>query len=203
MRLFLCSHFAKVGTLLKNEAAGKNVVFIPTASIHEEYTGYVGSARKLWKKMNANIVEVEISTRPKDEIRNAFENADIIYFTGGNTFFLIDQLKKTGVDELVKQHLKNGKLYIGESGGAIVCAKELSYIKPMDEVPEDFSQSNYSGLGLIDFYIVPHYLCPPFKKCTQHITAEYKHFDLCPLTNSQAVLVEGGLKRVLTETCTV
>lgn len=197
MRLFLCSHFAKVGILLKDEVAGKNVVFIPTASINEGYKGYVGSARKLWKKMNANISELEISTSSADEIRKIFENADILYFTGGNTFFLIDQLRKTGTDELVKKHLTNGKLYVGESGGAIVCAKELSYIKPMDEVPEDFSQENYSGLGLIDFYVVPHYLCPPFKKCSQKILDDYPDLDICALNNSQAVLVEDGQKKEL------
>ncbi|RRD63440.1 Type 1 glutamine amidotransferase-like domain-containing protein [Fretibacterium sp. OH1220_COT-178] len=197
MRLFLCSHFAEVGSFLKGEVAGKNVVFVPTASINESYKGYVDSARKQWQKMNANIAEVEISTAPIDAIHKAFESADVIYFTGGNTFFLIDQLKKTGVDELIKKHLDDGKLYVGESGGAIVCAKELSYIKPMDEVPEDFSQKDYSGLNLIDFYVVPHYLCPPFEKCSQQILDEYPNLNICALNNSQAILVENGEKRKL------
>lgn len=48
MNLFLCSHFSKVGSLIKNQIAGKKIVFIPTASIHEGYTGYVGSARTLF-----------------------------------------------------------------------------------------------------------------------------------------------------------
>lgn len=46
MNLFLCSHFSKVGALLKDHIAGKRVAFIPTASIHEGYTGYVGS--QIW-----------------------------------------------------------------------------------------------------------------------------------------------------------
>lgn len=195
MRLFLCSHFAKVGTLLSDEVEGKNVVFIPTASINEGYKGYVSSARKLWKKMNVNISELEISTSSEDEIRKTFENADILYFTGGNTFFLIDQLRKTGTDELVKKHLNDGKLYVGESSGAIVCAKELSYIKSMDEVPEDFSQEDYSGLGLIDFFVVPHYLCPPFTKCSKKILVEYPDLNIEAITNSEAIVVDDGEKR--------
>ena len=47
MKLFLCSHFSSVGNLIKEEIENKKVVFIPTASIHEGYTGYVNSARKL------------------------------------------------------------------------------------------------------------------------------------------------------------
>lgn len=197
MRLFLCSHFAKVGTLLNDEAEGKNVAFIPTASINEEYKGYVGSARKLWKKLKTNIIEVEISSAPADTVDKAFEKADIIYFTGGNSFFLMDQLRKTGTDELIKKHINNGKLYVGESAGAIICAAELLYIKPMDKVPEDFSQKDYSGLDLIDFYVVPHYLCPPFKKCSQQILDEYPDLKLYTINNSQAIFVEDGQKKEL------
>ena len=40
MKLFLCSHFSSVGNLIKEEIENKKVVFIPTASIHEGYTGY-------------------------------------------------------------------------------------------------------------------------------------------------------------------
>lgn len=194
MKLFLCSHFAKVGTLLKDQVDGKTVVFIPTASINEGYKGYVGSARKLWQKLNTNIIEIEISTAKINDIHNAFEKADIIYFAGGNSFFLIDCIKKVGVDKLIKKHLDSGKLYVGESGGAIICAPELSYIKRMDEVPEGFSQKDYSGLNLIDFYVVPHYLCPPFKKCSQEILSAYTDISIYAINNSQAIMIENGEK---------
>ena len=46
MKLFLCSHFSSVGSLIKEEIDNKKVAFIPTASLREGYTGYVGSARK-------------------------------------------------------------------------------------------------------------------------------------------------------------
>ena len=39
--LFLCSHFSKVGELIKDEINDKTVAFIPTASINEGYIGYV------------------------------------------------------------------------------------------------------------------------------------------------------------------
>ena len=54
MKLFLCSHFSSVGSLIKEEIDNKKVAFIPTASLREGYTGYVGSARKLFKKLGAS-----------------------------------------------------------------------------------------------------------------------------------------------------
>ena len=169
MKLFLCSHFSSVGSLIKEEIENKKVAFIPTASLREGYTGYVGSARKLFKKLGAIVTEIDISTEAYSTIQSVFEDADVIYFTGGNSFFLIDQLRKTGTDELLKKELVKGKLMIGESAGAIICAPSIQYIEQMDEKPEDYSQEDDAGLDLIDFYVLPHYLTAPFKKVTEKI----------------------------------
>ncbi len=197
MNLFLCSHFSKVGALLKDLIAGKRVAFIPTASIHEGYTGYVGSARTVFKKLGAELTEIEISTANVSDITQVFDAADIIYFTGGNTFFLIDQLRKTGTDTLLKQQLEKGKLFIGESAGAIVCAPELSYIEKMDPIPEDYSQSDYAGLGLINFYVLPHYLTAPFKKVTADIMQSFSNIELCAINNAQALSVKDGVRKLV------
>ena len=168
MKLFLCSHFSSVGSLIKEEIDNKKIAFIPTASLREGYTGYVGSARKLFKKLGAAVTEIDISTEAYSTIKSVFEDVDIIYFTGGNSFFLMDQLRKTGTDELLKKELENGKLMIGESAGAIICAPTIQYIEQMDEKPEDYSQEDDAGLNLIDFYVLPHYLTAPFKKVNNH-----------------------------------
>ena len=96
-----------------------------------------------------------------------------------------------GIDTILKKELNNGKLFVGESAGAVICAKEISYIEKLDPIPQDFSQRNHCGLGLIDFYILPHYLTFPFEKATPQVMEENKHLDIRPLTNKQAVFVDG------------
>ena len=187
MKLFLCSHFSSVGSLIKEEIENKKVAFIPTASLREGYTGYVGSARKLFKKLGAIVTEIDISTEAYSTIQSVFEEADVIYFTGGNSFFLMDQLRKTGTDGLLKKELANGKLMIGESAGAIICAPSIQYIEQMDEKPEDYSQEDDAGLDLIDFYVLPHYLTAPFKKVTEKIMTEFSDLNLCPITTIEAI----------------
>ena len=196
MRLFLCSHFSRVGSAVEEQIAGKKVLFIPTASIHEGYTGYVGSARKLFKKAGALLTETDISSEEFSKIKTLFDDADVIYFTGGNSFFLIDCLRKTGTDKLLKRQLGKGKLFIGESAGAIVCAPTISYIEKMDPIPKDYSQRDYAGLKLIDFYILPHYLTAPFKKATEQIMQAFPTLEICAINNSQAVIIE-DVKRTI------
>lgn len=197
MKLFLCSYFSSVGNLIKEELDNKKIAFIPTASIHEGYTGYVGSARKLFKKLGATVTEIDISKEVYSTIKSVFEDADIIYFTGGNSFFLIDQLRKTGTDELLKKELTSGKLMIGESAGAIICAPTIKYIEQMDKKPEDYSQGDDTGLNLIDFYVLPHYLTAPFKKVTEKIMTEFSNLNICPINNHQAIVVDGEASKVI------
>lgn len=191
MKLFLCSHFSNVGSLIKEELNNKRVAFIPTASLHEGYTGYVRSARKLFKKLGSQITELDISIVPYSTTKEVLENSDIIYFTGGNSFFLIDQLRKTGTDKLLKQELAKGKLMIGESAGAIVCAPTITYIEQMDKKPKNYSQEDDAGLNLIDFYVLPHYLTMPYRKASKKITADFSDLNLCPINNHQAIVVDG------------
>ena len=197
MKLFLCSHFSSVGSLIKEEIDNKKVAFIPTASLHEGYTGYVGSARKLFKKLGASVTEIDISTEAYSTIQAVFEDADVIYFTGGNSFVLMDQLRKTETDELLKKELANGKLMIGESAGAIICAPTIQYIEQMDEKPEDYSQEDNEGLDLIDFYVLPHYLTAPFKKITERIMAEFSDLNICAINNHQAIIVNDEGSKVI------
>ena len=197
MKLFLCSHFSSVGSLIKEEIDNKKVAFIPTASLHEGYTGYVGSDRKLFKKLGASVTEIDISTEAYSTIQAVFEDADVIYFTGGNSFFLMDQLRKTETDELLKKELANGKLMIGESAGAIICAPTIQYIEQMDEKPEDYSQEDNEGLDLIDFYVLPHYLTAPFKKITERIMAEFSDLNICAINNHQAIIVNDEGSKVI------
>ena len=197
MKLFLCSHFSSVGSLIKEEIDNKKVAFILTASLHEGYTGYVGSARKLFKKLGASVTEIDISTEAYSTIQAVFEDADVIYFTGGNSFFLMDQLRKTETDELLKKELANGKLMIGESAGAIICAPTIQYIEQMDEKPEDYSQEDNEGLDLIDFYVLPHYLTAPFKKITERIMAEFSDLNICAINNHQAIIVNDEGSKVI------
>ena len=47
MKLFLCSHFSSVGSLIKEEIENKKIAFIPTASLRE---GYRSEERRVGKE---------------------------------------------------------------------------------------------------------------------------------------------------------
>lgn len=56
----------------------------------------------------------------------------ILYMVaGGNMFYLLQELKRTGTDKLLADEINKGKLYIGESAGAILTAPDIGYSAEM------------------------------------------------------------------------
>ena len=117
MKLFLCSHFSSVGSLIKEEIENKKVAFIPTASLREGYTGYVGSARKLFKKLGAIVTEIDISMEAYSTIQSVFEDSDVIYFPFANSFFSSPSVPVLRSQSIRKKEFPPVHSYVWRVGG--------------------------------------------------------------------------------------
>ena len=202
--LFLASHFSGVAKLLLDftggTCAGKKAVFIPTASIPEKITFYVGADKKSLARLGLIIDELDVSSAPHDEMANKISDADYVFVEGGNTFFLLQELKRSGADKLITEHINKGKLYIGASAGSMVVSKNIEYVKSMDSpaAAPDLND-DFSALAAVDFCVVPHCANFPFKKAAAKIIAAYSDkLDLRPISNNQAITVDGDKIEMIT-----
>lgn len=195
-KLFLSSSFKDVATLLsgfEENLDGKRVCFIPTASVVEKVVFFVKSGKKALEKLGLIVDELELSTATAEEIELKITRNDIIYVTGGNTFFLMQEMKRTGADKLIIDGVNTGKLYIGESAGAIITAPNIEYVSSMDSPKKAPDLDNFNSLGLVDFYTIPHYTNQPFKKIAHKIVDDYaSKLNLQPISNNEVILVEGN-----------
>jgi len=195
-KLFLASFFKDVANIFaefEGDLNGKTVTFIPTASRVEKFVFYVNSGRKELEKLGMVVDALEISTASGDEIETKLSNNDFIYVTGGNTFFLLQELQRTGADKMIAEQVNAGKLYIGESAGAVVTSANIGYVKGMDSVKKAPNLTNFDALNLVDFYTVPHCTNIPFKKAAKKIIDSYSStLNLCPISNKDAILVNGS-----------
>ena len=142
----------------------------------------------------------DISQAEKSEIVKKIKNNDFIYVSGGNTFYLLQELKRNGLLSLIKQKVQDGMLYIGESAGAIIACPDISYNQIMDDKTVATELTNYSGMGLVDYYVLPHNGEFPFVETTAQTIKVYgEKINLVPLNNSQAVIVENEDFSILTE----
>lgn len=200
-RLLLLSMFLNTSRILRfidPTIKNKTVTYIPTASKAEPLGCLNNISKYKLRKMGLLVDELEISEASYEDIKYKLENNDFIYVSGGNTFYLLQELKRTGADNLIVQEVNKGKLYIGESAGAIIASDNIEYISEMDSMKKAPKLQEYSGLNMTDFYVVPHYKSLKFGRAAKRIIKKYSEkMNLQPITDRQAILVENGKTIIL------
>lgn len=195
MKLFLTSYFAQTFSLLPpflNEPMqGKTVSFIATAANVETVDFYVEEARQVWRAWGVKTDEVDVAALDAEDIARKLRDNDYIYVSGGNTFYLLAQLRAKQADKVLADWIAAGKPYIGESAGSMILTGDVSYVHEMDEVTEA-EYDTQRGLGVLNVCPLPHDGEVPFADITRIIKEKYAHLPLCPLTNSQALLIQGS-----------
>ena len=193
-KLFLASSFSEVASLFPKfageEIKGKRMTFIPTASLVEEVRFYVDDDRKAFEELGIIVEELEITTASPDKISEMLNRNDYIFVSGGNTFYLLQELRRKGADILITEQIRAGKLYIGTSAGSVILCPDIEFVKEMDYSHAAPELQSFTGLNIVDFYILPHYLDFPFEEITQNIVKKYgKKLDLRPISNKQVITI--------------
>lgn len=172
--------------LVKKPANEIKVIFIPAAAITGEEKYYVKKSEEELlsagiKHQNIKVLELEREIPYKD-----VENFDVIYVCGGNTFYLLNQVRNTGFDKTIKECVKNGKLYVGVSAGSILVGPNIKIACLGDK--NECGLKNFTGLNLIDMAISPH---ANAKNDIDTIIAFAKQagYKILPLADNQALLV--------------
>ena len=195
-KLFLTSSFSTVASLFPkfhgDSLEGKKVAFIPTASNTEKVNFYVESGKKALIKLGMVPTVLDISVSKKNAIVKAIREADLIYVSGGNTFFLLQEMRLSGADKVIKDAINSGVGYIGESAGSIIMSPNIEYATMLDSIAAAPKLLGYDGLDEVGMYPLPHHTNVPFKKAVEKIIAAYSEkIQLCPISNSQAIQVVG------------
>ena len=191
-QLFLCSYFAGVKNLFRQYASekqlGKHVLFIPTAGNVEEYRGYIDEALQTFADLGFQVEILDISACDRETAQAKIFQSKLLYVSGGNTFYLLQELKKKQLLSLIKEQIADGMVYVGESAGAIITTKDIDYNKLMDDKGVAAELHDTGALNGEE----------PFVESAQATLDTYSdQLNLLPLNNRQAVLVEGEEVKVL------
>ncbi|MBM6618763.1 Type 1 glutamine amidotransferase-like domain-containing protein [Bacillus suaedaesalsae] len=132
------------------------VAIITTAAVElKEKHPRVIEAKKQFQSMGicyVDFVDVELDEPSK------LEQYDVIYLTGGNPFYLLEQMKKTGADIIIKRKAEEGTILIGVSAGSLVLGPHLQIVKHFTpQLIENVKLCSLNAINLYKFPIMPHY----------------------------------------------
>jgi len=201
-KLFLTSYFTEVATLLpdfaKETLTGKKVVFIPTAALHEDEAFYVDTDREALQKLGLIVEDLEVSSASPKLIEESISSADYIFVGGGNTFFLLQELRRTGADKLIIEHIQKGKLYMSTSAGSLLLQKHLVFdgVENLELAPS--LNGDFTALSVIDFFIYVHYGHNYWGDDEEYMRKYYDKFDVLKISNEQVITVDGENIEILT-----
>ncbi|MDF1998481.1 Type 1 glutamine amidotransferase-like domain-containing protein [Peribacillus frigoritolerans] len=102
-----------------------------------------------FKKVDFNDIEFD-----KPEL---LEKYNVIYINGGNPFYLLYHMKKSGADLILKDIAKQNTVIVGVSAGAIILRPNIEVVNYFTPRINTVDMQDLTALGLINKAIFPHY----------------------------------------------
>ena len=182
-----------VKKFLDKNTESKKILFIPTATNVDEYKKYIYLTQKAFEDFGYEVENFDISIFSEEIAKEKLSQAKTVFISGGNTFYLLQELKRKNLTSYLKERIENGLLYIGESAGSVIAAPDIEYASIVDDKTLATELDDYAGLNLVDFYIVPHFEEEPFVESSRNTVELYKDkLDLKLINNKEAILVENN-----------
>lgn len=174
------------------------VGFIPTAAnVEPQIKGWlIGQFNQLQRYGFYQIDIVDISADGVDW-RTRLDNVDVLWLSGGNTFHLLDQVRKTGFDKWLKENIDK-KVYVGGSASSILMTPSVALAGHEGGDENDVGLTDLTGLGYVDFEIMPHCDAARFESVARYaMTADHPVYALDDLSAIKVVgkkveVISGG-----------
>lgn len=214
MRLFLSSQDLGKYPLIARKLAGKNnrAAYIKNAQDDlppKERNFSTPDKKRLFEDVGFTFEEIDLRDYfgKSEKLAKKLSTFGSVWFAGGNTFILRRAMKASGLDDILKDFLKEDKLlYGGWSAGACITAPSLRGIEHGDRpqpdvVPNDYpiKKTIWDGLNLVSYMIVPHYKSDWFG---EQADSSIKYFNankipFRPLRDGQVVVIDGDKEESL------
>lgn len=184
-------------SLTGKKASETKVGYVPIAANVEKGNKdwYINQFLNFWR-FGYSWIDVVDPTAADVDWQERLADVDVIFVSGGNTFHLLNQYRKTGFDKWLNDNL-DSKVYVGVSAGTIVTAPtiEVAGMPPGD--PNLPGISDLTGLGWVDFEIEPHCTKDRFEVVDEY--AKTRSNPVYAIDDQSAIMVNGDKVEVVSE----
>jgi len=173
------------------------VAFIPIAANAEEGNKdwLISQLLTLWR-YGFNWIDIVDPTAAGVDWRERLKDVDVLYVTGGNTFHLLDQYRKTGLGDWLTENLDT-KVYVGGSASSIVATPSIQVASMPPGDPNLPGLTDLTGMNWVDFEIEPHCDAARFKIVEEY--AKTRPNKVYALDDLSAIKVVDGQVEVISE----
>lgn len=173
------------------------IAYIPTASAKVEDLSYIEQRRPKMAKMGLDLEEIDIASQKEEDLRKILGKKNLVFVEGGNTFYLLKCIRKSGFDRVIRDLLKKGLIYFGSSAGAYVACPtiEMTTWKLSNYSFSRCKVTDFSAMNLVPFLVNCHFR-PEIKEFLKKKKKELK-YPLKILTDKQAFLIKDDKVKII------
>jgi len=203
-RLFLTSAAINVldtlVPLLRVQTGEHSACYVTTAGNLEGSPAWMDDEIVAIEQAGLEVTRIDLSTLSPHTVDAAFAGCDSIWVGGGNTYYLLQEVRRSRFDQLVTSRIREGVPYIGTSAGSVILAPNLECIKYAEEHPDlELELTDFDGLGVFPLLPLVHFDNPAFKTVYAKILDDALANDVAFVTlkEQQFIVVEGDEWRVV------
>jgi len=175
--------------LLTKEPNDTKVAFIPTAGDHEKNKKYIKLALNELKRIGFRDIQIiDLKTENKRSLLNKLSDCDVIYVNGGNSFYLLYHVRRSGFDKVVKKLINKGKIYVGVSAGSYIACPSIEAATWKHQDRNRFGIKDLSALNLVSFLITAHFT-ENYRRIVEREAKKTK-YPIIALNDKQAILIK-------------
>jgi dipeptidase E len=170
------------------------IYFKPDGGISD----YIKEDIKFFKKLNCDL---GIFNMYDNKFTKTDKHFDVIWVCGGNTFLILDRMKKTGVFDFIKKSvLEKNSIYFGISAGSIIAGSE---IKIAGEAVGDYDENTINLKDLTGFNFTNISTFPHFEKHMKNDIDKFRkkvNYPIIEITDDEAVFIENNDYKIIKNT---
>lgn len=160
--LFLTSSlidtFSDIITHFDMPLKGMSLAFISTASeVEGGIRSWIYDDITFFHKLGLYAFQYTLTDKVENQVREDLKHVDIICVAGGNAFYLLDKIHKSGFTNIAREHINQGKIYVGESSGSLAASPDLTIAHRAEALAQVPQMTDFKGMGLVDFTVFPHW----------------------------------------------
>jgi dipeptidase E len=175
--------------LLNKKPQNSKIFIIHSISLKEDFI-FLDFATKELTNLGISKKNITYFNLTKEKLNSNLSNFDVFYVCGGNTFFILNQMKKSKVFKELLKLFPTKKIYLGVSAGSIIAGPEIKIAGWGSEADENqIKLKNFKSLNFTNLSIFPHYK-NKLKKEVQEFQKKVK-YKVIPLKDKEALVIQG------------
>lgn len=177
---------------LSDSGLKKAAIVVTADPVYRKDDWNVVSTKKKLDEIGFSTDFFDIEFTPPDQLLDF----DIVFFIGGNPFYLLNQMRCTHTEKILREMLSKRKVVSGSSAGCIVLGQTIVLINEFEpQMNADVGLTDFTGLGITTINLCPHYsrYIDRYEKFEERIcrVEQSQNISITRINDGEALIIDG------------